>query len=128
MQNIINYKWYKERHENIEEEKERILLTAARLIKAEIKELSEHSKEFYQQEEGIASEGGKASKWLLKFLCFLVPVRQTCISFGQNIVYAARPMYAFPPLLFGLHMEPSSRHRFTLAFRTFIRLGILYLL
>ena len=59
--NIRNNKWYKERHENIEDEKERLFLMAARLIEVEIRELSEFNREFFPKNENVASEEGE--KW-----------------------------------------------------------------
>ena len=43
VENIINDTWYQERCENVYDEKERIISTAAKLINVEIQELSENS-------------------------------------------------------------------------------------
>ena len=44
------------KHQNIEDEKKRIILTAARILKSEIKELSAFDRTQYPAEEYMANE------------------------------------------------------------------------
>ena len=93
---------------DIEQEKERILITAARSIKAGIRELSEFKRNFYPTEQSRSSEE-EHEKWLpdslVKFLYILVPSRQKAISIVECIVCAPRSKYACPQILFGLRVK-----------------------
>ena len=108
LESIIKQAWFKGRCSNIDDEKQRIISLAAEIIRDEIHDLSECNKEYYPQEDNIANKD-ESENWLpkklLRFLSILVPSTAKRISIGQSIVYAARPNYAFPPVLFGLGVE-----------------------
>ena len=100
LENIVKQAWYRERCNNVEDEKQRIISFAAEIIKEEIQDLSECNKEYYPQEDNIANKDEGENwlpKMLLKFLSILIPSIVKRISIGQSIVYAVRPNYAFPP-------------------------------
>ena len=106
---IINDKWYTERKKCIENEAERIIKTAAKLILSDIQNAN-YDYNFYPSNEIIESvkEGKKwLPKYLLSFMENLLndPLRQVAI--GQCIVKKnpARPRSCMPPVMFGLGVE-----------------------
>lgn len=95
------------RKDNIDEERERIILTAAKLIFQEIKDL-ECDMNYYPSYDNIIDieEGAKAlPKSLKTLLDKIIPNKTKQVSIGQSILYAARPRSVIPTLLFGLGIE-----------------------
>ena len=112
---MINDQWYADRSADPESEMERIVLSAAKIIKAKIKE-QEYDMEKYPSDEQIGSlEKGRSwlPKLLLDFLKTLIKSDTKQVSIGQCIVQAARPRSVIAPLLFGLGVEadPQTGHR-----------------
>ena len=104
---IINDSWYAERKENATEDKYRIIEAAAKLIRAEIREMK-FSKDVYPDDESIA-DPEEGLKWIPKSLRMLLePVidsKQKQDTLGQCIVYAARHKTAILPVPFGVGVE-----------------------
>ena len=104
---VINDKWYQDRKPNLDEEKNRIILAAAKIIKEEIREMK-YDKSYYPDEESIAnvSEG---KKWIPKSLnTFLENIIESEVkqnSIGQCLVQAIRPKSAILPIPFGVGIE-----------------------
>ena len=104
---IINDKWYADRKATPEEDKERVIIAAAKLVKAEIRQMK-YNKEYYPSENSIADvEEGKKyiPESLLAFLETIIKSKVKQNSIGQCIVYAARPRSVIPPIPFGLGVE-----------------------
>ena len=92
---------------NIDDEATRIVKTAARIIRGEIRD-SEYENEFYPNTTEI-KESIKGKDFLPHTLQVFMKEIINCslkqISLGQCIVKAARPRSSLPPLLFGLTVE-----------------------
>ena len=98
---IINEKWYSEKKANIEDEAERIVITAAKIIRAEIRD-KEYNSDSYPTNNDI-SNIEKSREWIP---CHLQTLIKTIISselkqnsIGQCIVQAARPRSVITPTL-----------------------------
>ena len=105
---IVNEKWFNMRNSNMEKEVERIVLTAARLIREEIRNISFETKN-YPDADDIKESISEKSKWkpplLNIFLSSLIPNEIKKSSLSQCIIKAAKPRSALPPILFGLGVE-----------------------
>ena len=104
---IINDKWYTGKKENIEDEAERIVVTAAKIIKAAFRE-KEYDVNSYPTNEDIKSMDQGISlvpRYLHTFLKMLGLPELKQISIGQSIIQAARPRSIITPVLFGLGIE-----------------------
>ena len=104
---IINDKWYTGKKENIEDEAERIVVTAAKIIKAAIRE-KKYDVNSYPTNEDIESMDQGISwvpQYLHTFLKMLGLPELKQISIGQSIVQAAWPRSIITPVLFGLRIE-----------------------
>ena len=104
---IINDKWYTGKKENIEDEAERKVVTAAKIIKAAIRE-KEYDVNSYPTNEDIKSMDQGISwvpRYLHTFLKMLGLPELKLISIGQSIIQAARPRSIITPVLFGLGIE-----------------------
>ena len=102
---IINDKWYTERKKYIENEAERIIKTAAKLILSDIRNAN-YDNNFYPSNEIIESvKEGK--KWLPKYLLSFMEnlLNDPQVAIGQCIVKTARPRSCMPPVMFGLGVE-----------------------
>lgn len=104
---LINSKWYEDRKKDICDEKQRIILTAAKIILAEIREL-QFQREYYPTPEQIGdTEHG--FQWLTPsmqtFLQTLIPSPVKQVSIGQCILHACCPRLGIPPVLLGLGVE-----------------------
>ena len=104
---IVNDKWFSERKKDSNDEAERIIVTAAKLIFNNIRS-AKFNCEFYPTREDIENcEKGK--EWLPDYLKLFpenilkYPLKQA--SFGQAIINAIRPRSYIPPILFGLGVE-----------------------
>ena len=104
---IINDKWYEAKRDNIQDESERIVLAAAKIIKAQIRELS-YSMGFHPSNDDIRDVDA-ACQWLPSVSqMFLQPIIKSTMkraSIGQCLVQSARPRSAIPLWLFGLGVE-----------------------
>ena len=104
---VVNDKWYTSRKENVGEESERIITTAAKLILDDIRS-SKFVMESYPKNEDI-EDCDKGIEWLPQHLRMFLkaiikyPLKQA--SIGQAIVNATRPRSSIPPILFGLGIE-----------------------
>ena len=104
---IINDSWYNRRKGDIEEERDRIILTAAKLIYQDIRNVN-FDMNFYPNVEDISDieKGAKLIPRSLRLLLSkLVPNKIKQVGIGQCIIYAARPRSIMPTLLFGLGIE-----------------------
>ena len=92
----------------MEKEVERIVLTAARLIREEIRNISFAAKN-YPDADDIKESISEKSKWkpplLNIFLSSLITNEIKKSSLSQCIIKAAKPRSALPPILFGLGVE-----------------------
>ena len=100
---ILNSKWYETKKENLQEESERIIRTAAKLILAEIREQI-YDKTQYPSTDDITKKT-YIPRHLQTFLEVLVKRDTRQKAIGQAIVYAAKPRSFIPPILFGLGVE-----------------------
>ena len=86
---IINDKWYAERKKSIVDEKDRIILAAAKLIHADIREMK-YNNSFYPDEASISSVE-EGMKWLpksvIKFLEVLISSKMKQNIIGQCLVF-----------------------------------------
>ena len=104
---IVNDKWFSERKKDSDDEAERIIVTAAKLILNNIRS-AKFNCEFYPTKEDIES-CGKGKEWLPDYLKLFLenilkhPLKQA--SIGQAIINATRPRSCIPPILFGLGVE-----------------------
>ena len=104
---IINEKWYSYKEDNIEDEDERIVTAAAKIIRAEIRECK-YDSEFYPTNEDIANID-RGRQWVPRHLQTLLKIivvselKQN--SIGHCIVQSARPRSVITPTLFGLGVE-----------------------
>lgn len=104
---LINEKWYADKKDNIEEETERVVVTAAKVIRAQLREMI-YDKKTYPTSQDISDiEHGKKwiPRYLQTFLDIIIPseIRQT--SIGHSIVQSARSKSVITPLLFGVGVE-----------------------
>ena len=104
---IINDKWYSEKKEDIQEEAERIMIAAAKIIRAEIRE-RKYDSNSYPANEDISSVD-KGREWiphhLQTFLKITVRSELKENSFGHSIIQSARPRSVITPTLFGIGVE-----------------------
>ena len=104
---IVNDKWYSERKKDTKEELERIVIAAAKIIRAEIREI-EFDLKSYPTNEDIA-DVNKGKEWIPHHLqTFLATIMHSEIkknSIGHAIIQAARPRSVITPTLFGIGVE-----------------------
>ena len=104
---ILNDKWYESRKMNKADDAERIVIAAAKLIMAEIREMRYDISIYPTHNDIVCPE--KQKEWMPKKLKKLLeilisqPVKQN--SIGQSIVYASRPRTVIPPIQFGIGVE-----------------------
>ena len=104
---IINEKWYSYKEDNIEDEDERIVTAAAKIIRAEIRECK-YDSEFDPTNEDIANID-RGRQWVPRHLQTLLKIivvselKQN--SIGHCIDQLARPRSVITPTLFGLGVE-----------------------
>ena len=101
---IINGKWYEDKNSNIDDEAKRIVTTAAKLIKSQIKEKI-YSTDFYPSTEEISDLKGPMPSYLNLFMEKLFPCELKQSSISQYILKAVKPRSVIPPILFGLGVE-----------------------
>jgi len=101
---IVNSKWYEDREIDIQEDSERIVVTAANLLNALIRKASS-SKDMYPSSVEF-QDTQHARNWIPKllnsFLDHLVCSDVKKAALGHSIVQAVRPKTVISPLLVGL--------------------------
>jgi len=104
---IINDKWHTEKKENAEDEADRIVCAAAKIIRAEIRE-RKYDVQSYPSNEDIANVS-KGKEWipnhLQSFLKIIIKSELKQNSIGHSIVQSARPRSVITPTLFGIGVE-----------------------
>ena len=106
MSSIINDKWCDNRKENDEEEAERIVKTAAKLIFRDIR--STKFDKDYSPETSLVEGLDANIECLLTYLRLFLqhlrkPIHQA--SIGQSIVHVSKPRSCLAPIPFGLGVE-----------------------
>ena len=103
---IINEKWYSEKKADIDDEAERVVIAAAKIIKAEIREKNYDLKSYPTKEDIVNLDRGR--QWipnhLQTFLKTIVLSQLQQNSIGHSIVQSARRT-VITPTLFGLGIE-----------------------
>ena len=105
---IINEKWYEKRQINVDDEAKRIVITATKLIREEIRNIK-LSLDSYPNKDDITDSINENSCWkpnlLNTLLSYVVPETVKRSSICQCIIKASRPRTALPSRLFGLGIE-----------------------
>ena len=101
---IINDKWYQEKKNNIDDEAARVVKTAAKLIKAELRETI-YNTDIYPSKTEINNFDNFTPSLLKILMETLITSELRQASISQSILKAARPRSIIPPLLFGLGVE-----------------------
>ena len=101
---IINEKWYEAKKQVIQDKSERIIACAAKIIKAEIREMTFKTDTYPSNHDIWDTDSGL--EWLPPLLKnFMNKITKSKIqqaSIGQCIVRSARPRSVIPPLVFGI--------------------------
>ena len=101
---IINDTWYSQREQKSETESIRIVRTAAKLVKASIREFIYNNEEY--PSDNVVADISKAKQWLptllQEFLGGVVCDELKQVAIGHTIVQAARPRSAISPVLCGI--------------------------
>ena len=104
---IINEKWYLDKKDDIQAEAERIVVAAAKIIRAEIRE-QEYNSKLYPTNEDI-KDIDQSNRWVPRHLQTLlktiIPSKLKQNSIGHAIVQSARPRSVITPILFGVGVE-----------------------
>ena len=104
---IINDKWYAEKKTNVEDEAERIVTAAAKIIRAEIR-VREYDSSSYSTNQDITNFD-QSRQWvphyLQKFLEIIISSKVKQNSIGHSILQSARPRSVITPTLFGVGVE-----------------------
>ena len=104
---IINEQWYLSRKQSADDEAQRIVQLAAKIILGDIRAMK-FDNSTYPSSEDITNLDNW-NKWLpeslKQFLSMIIksPARQN--SIGQSIVFTSRPRTSLPPIPFGLGIE-----------------------
>ena len=101
---IINDKWYKDRKENLYEEKSRMISAAAKLIKNEVC-CTKLNTNFYPTLEDIGVGIDFLPPSLRLLMELLIGSSSKQASLGQNLLKAMKPNTVIQHLLFGLRVE-----------------------
>lgn len=104
---IISERWYDERLKNKEQEYQRIVTTAAKLIREEIR-AHDYTKDEYPNAEDIHSiEKARSflTPCLLTFIVTLMSIDLKRVGIGHVIAQGVRPKSVMSPILFGLGVE-----------------------
>ena len=101
---IINDKWYSDRKQDPRMESERIMETAAKLLRASVRE-TDYDNETYRL-NSVIRDRALAKQWmpplLQTFLEHLFTDEVKQIAIGHSIVQACRPRSVMSPVLFGV--------------------------
>ena len=102
---ILSEQWYKERKRDIQDEKLRVIQTAAKLIAAEIREVTYDMKSYPTVDQLTDYDCPVVPPLLQTMMTSLVKNKLKCLALSQCIVQAARPRCIISPVLFGLSVE-----------------------
>ena len=104
---IVNNKWYESRKSDKTKEAERIVITAAKVIMAEIREMNYDNLVYPTHDDIVLPEKQDSflPSSLHKFLQMLIRPKIKQNSIGQTIVYSTRPRSVIPPIPFGVSIE-----------------------
>jgi hypothetical protein len=101
---IVNDKWYSDRKQDPRKESERIMETAAKLLRASVRE-RDYDNDTYPL-NSVIRDRALAKQWLppllQTFLEHLFPDEVKQIAIGHSIVQACRPRSVMSPVLFGV--------------------------
>jgi len=104
---VLNQKWYTDRCTDVDSESERIVIAAAKLIHAQIRE-ADHSYESYPM-TGEFDNVESAKKWipslLSTFMEHVIGVELKRLAVSHAIVQAVKPRSAISPVLFGVALD-----------------------
>ena len=106
---LINDKWYVGKRDDIEDEAERIVVTAAKIVRAAIREKQYNINSYPTNEDVKNTCIGQGINWipqcLQTFLKVLGLPELKQNNIGQSIIQAARRRLVITPVLFGLGIE-----------------------
>ena len=111
LRNMVDYlvteEWYNQRMSDVEDEAERIIKTAAKLIMEDIRSVK-YENEFYPAKESMGDLTTNR-EWMPPYLqvmmSYLVKAPLKQASLGQGIVQATRPRSCLPPILLGIGID-----------------------
>ena len=104
---LINDKWYQDKLADTDDEAERIIVTASKLIMADIRSKN-YDCEVYPCKESI-SDIDEALEWISPYLCLLlqnlVKSKLKQVAFGQAIIQTIRQRTCISPVLLGIGID-----------------------
>jgi hypothetical protein len=110
---IINAKWYEDRHADLDDESRRVVSAAAKLIKDDIRRQS-YSTDFYP-DTGDVGDAAKGRSWLpvllQHFMQELVTDEVKQVTIGHCIVQSSKPRSCISPGLLGLGVQVDLKFR-----------------
>ena len=102
---LVTEEWYNQRISNVEDEAEKIIKTAAKLIIENIRSVK-FENEFYPAKEPMGNVTAN-KEWLPPYLgiimSYLVPLKQA--NLGQATIQAARPKSCLARILLGIGVD-----------------------
>ena len=101
---ILSDSWYKSRNSNISEEKRRIIMAAASLLRDDIQSATFDS-EYYPSDVDITAGKDFLPPLLKYFMESLISSELKQAALGQCLLKAVKPKNVIPPLLFALAAE-----------------------
>ena len=122
---IITDKWYRERENNSENESTRIVTAAAKLIRAEIREMDCNTANYPGKESysAISSANAWVPKLLQVLMAEMISDERKQVSLSHAIVQAARPRSIIAPILFGVGVSVDHKTGSKLLMNCLSRLG-----
>jgi hypothetical protein len=104
---IINDKWHANKQENVEDERQRIVKAAAKLIKAEIRERDYNSTVYPTNEDVKNVDLGK--QWVTPLLQALmetlIPQEVKQVAISHSIIQTVKPRSVITPTLYGVGVQ-----------------------
>ena len=104
---LVTEEWFNQRMSNAEDESERIIKTAPKLIMENIRSVK-FKNEFYPPKESMGNVTANKESlppYLGILMSYLVNVPLKQASLCQGIVQAARPRSCLPPILLGIGVD-----------------------
>nr|XP_047140552.1 uncharacterized protein LOC124815795 [Hydra vulgaris] len=108
VRDILCEKWYQEKSTNVNEERERVVITAAKLLKNAIKNHDHNSNVYPSKEDILNIEGTHIPQLLKAFVNELVQAPLKQVSISQVLFSGTRPR-SIMPLQFGLSVAVDNR-------------------
>ena len=104
---IVNDKWYESRKSDKTKEAERIVIAAAKIIMAEIREMNYDNLVYLTHDDIVLPEKQDSflPSSLHKFLQVLIRPKIKQNSIGQTTIYSTRLRSVIPPIPFGVGIE-----------------------